>query len=421
MSYTSAALPDRIESDCASPVLCGKRVGMVTFSPYPADPRPRRAVESLLKAGMTVDLICLADEENPNRQKSENLSIWRIPIQHRRAGKLSYAYQYSAFIVASASILALQSLRRRYDLAYVHNMPDVLVASTLVPKALGAKVVLDLHDPMPELMTTIFKLHPDSSSVRLIRTLEKWSIARADLVVTVNIACKRIFSARSCPAQKIGVVMNSPDHTIFGFQAARPMPHAHAMRRDRFALMYHGSLVERNGLDLAIDALARVRDRVPAAELRIYGRKTPFLDLMMKKAEHLGLKEAVQYLGPRSLEALVGEISACDLGIVPNQRNDFTDINTPTRIFEYLALGKPVIAPRTRGIQDYFAPDSLIFFEPGNADDLAAKIEQVFCHPAHTADTVMRGQAVYGAHAWPQERQTFLDLISQTLDRSHCA
>ena len=80
---------------------------------------------------------------------------------------------------------------------------------------LGAKVILDLHDPMPELMQTIFKLPEESLSVRLLKRLEKWSLGFADLVLTVNLACKKIYSSRSCPPQKIDVVMNSPDDDIF--------------------------------------------------------------------------------------------------------------------------------------------------------------------------------------------------------------
>ena len=81
----------------------------------------------------------------------------------------------------------------------------------------------------------------------------------------------------------------------------------------------------------------------------------------------------MHYLGPRSLEGLVREIEACDVGIIPNHRSAFAEINTPTRIFEYLALGKPVIAPRAAGISDYFDDGSLVFFELGNAEDLARK------------------------------------------------
>ena len=388
---------------------------MVSFSSYPADPRPRRAAEALLKEGMTVDFICLGDETAPRRESSNGLDIIRLPIKHRRGGKLAYAYQYSAFIVACACILALRSLKRRYNLVYVHNMPDILVLCSLVPKALGAKVILDQHDPMPELLTTIFNLDRSSVSVRLMQWVEKWSIARANLVITVNVACKRIFAARSCRAEKIGVVMNAPDGEIFPFEAPQSRPSVDERRGNRFVIMYHGSIVERNGLDLAVDALARVRRAVPGAELRIYGRKTGFLEQVMNSARDKGLQDCVHYLGPRCLEDLVREIEDCDVGVIPNQRNAFTDINTPTRIFEYLALGKPVVAPRTPGIQDYFDPGSLFFFESGNAEELAARIEHVFFHSDDAMATALRGQKVYLSHTWSQERETLISLVSGLL------
>jgi hypothetical protein len=142
---------------------------MVVFSTYPFDPRPRRTVDALTEEGMTIDLICEGEEKFPRRESLDSLEITRIPITHRRGGAVSYAYQYSAFILISAAILARRSLRRQYDLVYVHNMPDILVLSAMLPKLLGAKVILDQHDPMPELMKTIFNMEEKNFSVRLIR------------------------------------------------------------------------------------------------------------------------------------------------------------------------------------------------------------------------------------------------------------
>jgi len=389
-------------------------VAMVTFSHYPADPRPRRAAEALVKEGMQVDLICLADGDSPNREVLNGINVLRIPIRHRRGGKLSYAYEYSVFILISSITQAVRALTHGYDLVYVHNMPDILVLSSLIPRMLGAKVVLDLHDPMPELMMTIFKLNQDSSSVRLLTQVEKWSIGRANLVVTPNIAFKRVFSARSCSPEKIGVVMNSPDTEIFPFRKARSYA-SHKGPTQPFVMMYHGSLVERNGLDLAVAALARVRAAIPTAELRVYGRSTPFLERVRVEARSKGLDDCLKYLGPKSLEELVREIELCDVWIIPNQRNAFTDINMPTRIFEYLALGKPVIAPRTTGIQDYFSENSLFFFESGDAEDLASKMYSVFSHPAESIETTERGQQVYLTHTWPHERQVLVNMVGELL------
>lgn len=389
---------------------------MVMFSFYPDDPRPRRALDALAREGMLIDLICLRGENSPARETQGSVDVIRIPLKRRRGGMLGYLYQYAAFILISSAILAFRSITRGYDLVYVHNMPDILVVSALVPKFLGAKVILDLHDPMPELMMTIFKLDKDSLSVRLLRRIERWSIARADSVVTVSITFKRVFSSRSCRPEKIEVVMNSPDAEIFPFRTPPSHVSVDQSRRKPFVLMYHGSLVERNGLDLAVEALARVRQTLPGAELRIYGPRTPFLDRVMEAAKGKGLQGAVHYFGARRLEDLVGEIESCDAGIIPNHRNSFTDINTPTRIFEYLALGKPAIAPRSSGIQDYFDPESLIFFEPGDAEDMARSIAYVPSHSAEVAEIVRRGQEVYRKHSWEKERTRLLGLVDGLLN-----
>src|SRR5687767_9622407 len=114
---------------------------------------------------MNVDVICLMDDGEPKRQTLHGVDVMRLPLKRRRGGMLGYVAQYGAFIAMAFAVLAARSLTRRYDVVYVHNMPDVLVLSALVPKLLGAKVILDLHDPMPELMMSIFGLRPDSLPV----------------------------------------------------------------------------------------------------------------------------------------------------------------------------------------------------------------------------------------------------------------
>ena len=135
----------------------------------------------------------------------------------------------------------------------------------------------------------------------------------------------------------------------------------------------------------------------------------------MESARRRGLGGNIDYLGVRDLKGIVEAIEDCDLGIIPNHRNIFTEINTPTRIFEYLALAKPVIAPKAKGIQDYFGDNDLIYFELGNADDLARKIEFAYFHPEEVANTVKRGQEVYLSHTWSRERLSLLNSISELL------
>jgi glycosyltransferase involved in cell wall biosynthesis len=411
----------KANANATSPVdnrwrLRGKRAAVLLFSYYPADPRPRRAAEALALEGVTVDLLCLQNNhEEPGHEIINGVNVFRVPLRRHRGGKTIYIGQYSAFILRSFAHLTLRSVIRSYDFVHVHNMPDVLVFSALVPKALGAKIVLDLHDPMPELMQTIFELTEKSLSVRLLKRLEKWSIGFADVVLTVNLACKKIYTSRSCSPEKINVVLNSPEDDIFQFQPpSSPSSNGEKSARP-FTILYHGSLVRRNGFDLAVDALEAARKSIPTARLMVCGERSSFFEEVMESVRKRGLQENVQYLGVKNHRQVVEAINSCDLGVIPNQRNTFTEINTPTRIFEYLALGKPVIAPRTQGIRDYFGDGDLIFFEAGDADDLARKIEFAFFNPSEVGKIVERGQQVYLAHKWSREKSNLLNPIGDLL------
>jgi glycosyltransferase involved in cell wall biosynthesis len=411
---------DRQEAQSSgSSLLQGKRMAVVLFSNFPGDPRPRRAAETFVHAGMSVDVICLIDDGSPQRDTFKGIEIDRVAINHNRGSKLNYMLRYGLFILIAFAKLAVRSLTKRYHIVHIHNMPDVLVLAALVPKLFGAKVILDLHDPMPELMMTIFNLRRESLAVRLMARIEKWSIAFADVVVTTNSAFERLFVSRSCSASKIRIVMNSPDERIFKYSPAQIGDRQSDKANRPFVIMYHGTLVERNGVGLAVEALARLRQSVPAAELRIYGPRTPYLDQVMLAVSEKGLGKAVHYLGPRPLEQLTDAIAECDVGIIPNKRSVFTEINMPTRIFEYLALGKPVVAPRATGIQDYFSEESLIMFDLGSADDLALKLAHLFFHPGEALEVVKRGQEVYLAHAWHYERKKLEDVAIGLLSGGH--
>jgi glycosyltransferase involved in cell wall biosynthesis len=394
--------------------LRGKRAAVLLFSYYPADPRPLRAAETLAAEGITIDLFCLQQfPSDPKREKINGVNIFRIPLSRQRGGKARYIRQYAAFIARAFMVLARRSVRQRYDLVHVHNMPDALVFSALVPKLLGAKVILDLHDPMPELMQSIFNLPEKTVSVRFLKKLEKWSITFADAVLTVNAACKKIYSGRSCPPEKITVVMNTPDEGVF------PVLPPQANLRDNgnparpFTILYHGSLVPRNGFDLAVDALDRVRQSVPNVQLLVCGERTSFFDEVIDAARRRHIDVLIHYLGMKNRREIVEVIDKCDLGIIPNHRNLFTEINTPTRIFEYLSLGKPVIAPKAAGILDYFQNEDLVFFELGNPDDLAQKIEYVYFHPVEVQEIIKRGQKVYLTHQWKEEKRNLLHVASE--------
>ncbi|MBX3744426.1 MAG: glycosyltransferase [Verrucomicrobiae bacterium] len=392
--------------------LAGRRAAVILYSYYPSDPRPRRAAEALVEAGMQVDLFCLSEgPHEPAVETVHGVQVFRSQLKRRRDSKLTYFVQYAAFLLASALFLSRRSLAARYHLVHVHNMPDVLVFSALVPKLLGAKVVLDFHDPMPELMTAIYNLSDRHPLVRLLRRLERWSIAFSDLSVTPNIAFRNLFLSRGCPPDKMRIVMNSPEESIFDPSRASQRPPPKPGSPPAFRLMHHGSIVHRHGIDTLVRAVAIARHHIPGLRLDIFGSRTPFLDTVLALTRELDLESCVAYHGPKPQTDIALAILEADLGIVPNRRSPFTELNFPTRLFEYLSLGRPVIAPNTHGIRDYFPENAMCYFEPGDAEDLARQILWIHQHPDEIQARVQRGRDIYQAHLWSQERRRWIHMV----------
>jgi glycosyltransferase involved in cell wall biosynthesis len=386
---------------------------MNVFSYYPADPRPRREAEALVEAGFEVDVVCLRDEGQSPEETIAGVRALRLPVRRIRGGKLRYLWQYLAFLVLSFFRLAGLHHRRRYDAIHVHNMPDFLVFGALVPRLSGARIVLDLHDPMPEVYMAKYDLPAAHPVIRALRWIEKLSIAFADLVLTPNLAFKEIFVARSCPEEKVRVIMNSPQESVFrpAAESDSGIPNDASARPEApFVVMFHGTVVERHGLDTALAALDRLRDRLPRLVLHVYG-EGDFVPRFRELVGELGLDDRVRYFGHVPLETIAAAIPAADVGLIPNKRSPFTEINMPTRIFEYLCYRKPVIVPRTRGIRDYFGEDDIVFFEGGDADGLAEVILRIHDDPDLRERVVRRGLAVYERHRWAQEKLRLVEEV----------
>jgi glycosyltransferase involved in cell wall biosynthesis len=385
-----------------------RRAAVVLFSYFPEDPRPRREAEALARNGFEVDVFCLRrDCTERLHTRFGGTEVFRLHLRRRRASKLTYIFQYSWFLIASFAFLSIRSWKG-YRIVHVHNMPDFLVFSAIVPRLLGAKVILDLHDPVPELFQVIYGLSKDSIAVRALKILEKWSVGFAHKVLTPNLAFKELFVARGCPESKILIVMNSPDEALFGGHVPEVRPEL-----DGFNLMFHGTLLERNGLHLAVEAMAIICRGRPGVNLHIHGEPTPYIREVIQKADQFSIAGNVHYHGYKPLSEIPSAITTCNVGIIPNLANAFNNINFPTRIFEYLSMGKLPIVPRTRGILDYFHEDDLCFFQPGDAGDLAAKIEWAYLNPEAVKQKIQRALKVYTAHRWTNEQDSFLAAVQQ--------
>jgi len=121
------------------------------------DPRPRREAKALIARGDEVDFICLRRSGEKRHETIKGVNVNRLPIKkHQGSSILSHIFGYLSFFILAFFNLNILYFEKKYRIIHIHTLPDFLVFVALIPKLFGAKVILDMHDPMPELYAAKF-------------------------------------------------------------------------------------------------------------------------------------------------------------------------------------------------------------------------------------------------------------------------
>lgn len=384
---------------------------MVVYSYFPQDVRPRREAEALINAGYEVDMICLKLPDQNKFEETCGVNTYRVNLSKSRSSRRKYIFLYASFFIRSFFLLNRLFIKNRYAVIHVHNMPDFLVFLSMIPKIFGAKVILDLHDPTPEMLMTKFAEERDSRLTKILKWQEKVSIRFAHKIITTNKSFLDKFISRGCPSDKINIVMNSPQESIFNNRSNSKVK----SDKNKYVVMYHGIIIERYGFEELLNAVNLLKDKIPGLELRIYGTGED-LPIFIEMVQKLDLENIVNYFGQVSIEKIVEIIPECNVGIIPNRLTPFTKINLPTRIFEYLHLNKPVVVPRTQGIKDYFDESSIFYFNAGDAENLANVILDVYSNPTKTLDVVNKGNQIYQNYRWELQSKNLIKIYDELLN-----
>ncbi len=388
---------------------------MVVHAYYPYDEtRVQRQAEALLAAGFEVDVLCLRHGDEARRENVSGVAVHRLPIRrNRRAGRAGQLFEYLHFFFLATLWLARLWQRRRYNVVQVHNLPDFLVFSALVPRLFGSRIILDIHDLMPEFYCSRFGGSMQGLSARLLLLQERLSCRFAHHVITVTKGWRRTLIRRGQPESRCSVVMNMADPAHFRAlqQASASGPNGDG--QDGFNLIYHGSLVHRYGIDLILQALPGLRARIPGLRFTILGRGE-FLDSLMKLLEDLKVSDLVQ-VETRFLPLgeMVSRIAACDLGLVPYRNDLFTDGILPTKLMEYVALEVPAIAARTSGISAYFDETMVEFFSPEDVEDLSGKIWTLYCDRERRRNLVANAARFHERYNWPDQSGRYVEVVKK--------
>lgn len=380
---------------------------MLAYTFYETDGRVMRYAETLMREGISVEAIVLRRDNQAEEEVINGVKVLRIQRRIKNeSGKYSYLSRILKFFFLSMIEITRRHLKEPYDIIHVHSVPDFEVFAAFIPKLLGAKIILDIHDIVPEFYAAKFKVGQNSLMFSALKFVEKLSAAFADHVIIANDLWLEKLTSRSVSKDKCTAFINYPDISIFN-------PSVSAGKKSgKFIMIYPGTLNWHQGLDIAVSALAIIKDKAPDIELHIYGEGSAKLDIQ-KQIENLQLSDKVFLRSPLPLRDIAAVMANADLGIVPKRNDSFGGDAFSTKILEFMALGIPVIVADTR-VDRYYFNDSLVrFFKAGDANDLACVILEAYNDRALNSQFASRSLDFANQHSWEKKKGDYLTLIDK--------
>jgi glycosyltransferase involved in cell wall biosynthesis len=406
------------------------RVCAITCDWYPEDPLVRRTAEAAASAGCEYHVICSMREGQQKYEVFNGVHVHRILLRKlngKPLGRISgmpigtTLVLWSLFGLRAFAKVARLHLTLRFNVVHVHNLPDFLVFAALVPKMLGAKVILHVQDVSPELMavktTGLFR--------RIAFPLAKWqeriSTAFADHVITVGWPFEELLLKRGVPREKLTSVLNSVDPNIFPANKRTDPFLGEGTAERPIVLMYHGTCAQRAGLDTAIRAFAKARSAAPYLRLHFMGNGEALRSLK-ELAQRLGVADHVAFFPPVPAGSVVDFVAQGDIGIIPYPANGFMDLLLPTKIYEFAFMRRPMIASDTVAIRSMFRPMSILLCEPSSIESFADAIIDLYWHPQKRTQLVASAEQDYVKYRWELMAERYRELLASlaavSVDRS---
>jgi glycosyltransferase involved in cell wall biosynthesis len=381
---------------------------MIAYTGYASDARVKRHAQALADRGDEIDVICLRNEQEGDCGGVNVIGI-EMP-RYRGDNWLSYLLSYLRFFLLAAWTGFRRAWERPYDLAIACSMPDAAVFCTLPLRFFGTKVLLDIHDTMPELYLDKREGKGGEFGAALLKLEERVSAFFADHVLAVHELHRRRLEQSGIAANRISVVLNAPDQRIFGRARAAAATGNHC----DFTVVCHGTITKRLGIDVALKALALLHERSRDIRLIVVGAGD-YLSEAKGLARELLVEQRVEFIAPVPVEELPRIIQRGTIGLVPNHGSPATHLMLPVKLLEYAALGLPVIASRLRTIEHYFSDDAVRFFEPDNPTALADAIAEIHDNPSIRWRMLRESQRTMDLIDWREERVHYFRTIDTLL------
>ena len=263
------------------------------------------------------------------------------------------------------------SLKYKPDIIHAHSSFFCGIPSVIAGKKVSIPVIYEVRGIWEDSAVANGKLKYESVPYKTIRSLETWAMKKANLVIVISNNLKEELIKRGISSNKIEVVYNGVDTNKF-----RPIEKDENLiskydLKEKIVFGYIGSIIKLEGLEYLIKAFKKIKYSVDNARLIIVGDGSE-LNNLKSLSKQLNLEEYVVFTGRVNHDEVLNYYSIIDIFVLPRVKGRVSNIVTPLKPFEIMALGKIVVGSDVGGIKEIIENNTTgIIFEAENVDSLA--------------------------------------------------
>lgn len=396
-------------------------IGMILDNEFTGDLRVENEVETLVKAGFNVKVLCFSHGKKPLRELYKGGEIMRIPIKKLYKNKMKGLCNtpFDLYTPYWSKKIKQFVTQENIDVIHVHDL--YLVGGALKAKAKIKKplpIVADLHENYPEAL----KYYKFSNTFpgNIIISIKRWQKIEVEwlnkvdkIIVVVEEAYERI-KKLGIPEDKIFCVSNYVNHLEFlsSFKIEN-----HTVQTEDITLTYVGGFDWHRGINTAIEALPHILKHFTKVKLNLVGDGINIHELknLCKQLKVENYVNFTGWLNPKQLPEIIHQSSIC---FIPHIKTNHTDNTMPHKLLQYMLLKKPVLSSNcnslVRIIEDTKAGE---IFESGNANDFAQKVLKMIANPNLLNDYGKNGyEAVMNKYNWDKTAKNLINLY-KNLDK----
>lgn len=277
----------------------------------------------------------------------------------------------------------------------------------------GAQTILAArHFKVPVMFRSIdvtSRLVPSALLVPPTRALEAFVYRRANAITSVTLHLKKYVESYGVPESRVRVLPSGVDAKIFS-PALRndALMSSWGIAPDDPVILFMGTIYKFSGLDRVIQDFPALLARHPKAKLLIVGNGEDE-NRLKRLAATVGVSGNVVFGGLQPYDRLPDIIRSSDICINPFELNEITRDILPTKLFQYLACGKPVVATELPGTIPFLAGEEqgMVYT---TLDKFVSKLEELLDRPDYRNELGLRGTAISeDKYDWKQISQTMAE------------